>query len=97
MGNTNINLDEELKKKAKQAGINISGITEYAIKEKLNYKEITINTAEICHDCGREGPKEKASNVDEDPHAMTWLWPDEIWLCNICLRSRVRHVPVRHR
>ena len=97
MGNTNINLDEELKKKAKQACLNISAIAENAIREKLNYKEISISTDEECHDCGRPGPKETAKNIDKDPHAMTWLYPDEIWLCNVCLRRRFNAVAVRQR
>ncbi|KKK73384.1 hypothetical protein LCGC14_2894360 [marine sediment metagenome] len=94
---TNISIDNDLRKKAEQANLNISGLTEHAIKEKLNYKDVTISTDEACKDCGRPGPKEKASNINKDPHAMTWLYPDEIWLCNICLRRRYMQVHVGHR
>ena len=63
MGNTNINLDEELKTKAKQAGINISNLTERAIKDKLNVKEFQVSDNLICHECKRPGRQETIDDV----------------------------------
>ena len=63
MGNTNINLDEELKSQAKQAGINISDLTERAIKAKLNVREVQIGLEETCRICGKVGRKETIEDV----------------------------------
>jgi len=40
-----------------------------------------------CEFCGREGEKETKENLNKDPHALTWLWPDEKWICNDCLKN----------
>jgi len=28
----------------------------------------------------------------EDPKGLTWLWPDEKWICKSCLKRRMSHV-----
>ena len=91
MGNTNINVDEELKQKAKEVGINISALTEKAIKDKLGQKEVQIRDNDKCFFCGRIEKKATAQN----PIGLTWLYPDMKWICDTCLRSKIRHIPVR--
>lgn len=97
MGNTNINLNEELKKKAKQTGLNISALTEHAIKEKLGEKKVKPNETLKCQFCGRRGYRETAEEAllefqKNEPNALTWLWPDEKWICNSCLRRKMLSV-----
>ena len=52
---------------------------------------------EKCAFCGNEGEKETAKDVKpttntkdpvEHPTLLTWLWPDEKWICNNCLRNK---------
>src|SRR3990167_8390609 len=85
MGNTNINLDEDLKQKAKEAMINISAVTEKAIKDKLNIVEVVIKDA--CEFCGKDEVKaSKSTNYI----GLTWLCPDERWICESCLDKKKR-------
>jgi ribosomal protein L37AE/L43A len=101
MGNTNINIDDELKQKAKESCINISKITEQAIRDKLRIKEIQIKESLKCEFCGNEGVQETALDVETEtntkdelsnPTKLVWLYPDEKWICNSCLRRRARRV-----
>ena len=93
----NITIDEDIIKKAREQQLNVSEVTEKAIKDKLLIKDVQINLNEKCYICGFEGPKETAENVNENERAMTWLWPDEKWICNSCLKRKMAHVPVGHR
>lgn len=92
MGNTNINLDNELKAKAKEVGINISQLTEYAIKTKLGLQTVNLPTeeGERCKKCGRIETKAIREHTD----GLTWLCPDEIWVCDSCLKSAIRKIAV---
>lgn len=103
MGHTTITLDEELREKARLAQINISALTEDAIRKKLNLKEIDVSESLKCEFCGREGYIETAEMVKpttntidpvELPNALTWLCPDEKWICNKCLRIKAKMVSV---
>ena len=81
---TTITLDSEMKKKAKKLGINISALTERAIKEKAGMVEINMN-ADSCDFCHKEMLKASAKK----PHiGLTLIMPDEKWICHNCLRRR---------
>lgn len=89
----NITLDAELMSKAKEALINISAATEAAIKNRLNYKEIEIK--DKCEFCGREQPKAYVDARTDTYHdGLTWLCPDEKWICPSCLKYKSKNVPV---
>ena len=94
---TTITIDSDLRKQAKQAGINISALTERAIKDKINIKEVKIETK--CFFCGKDEPKayfEYPPNQPEIYHdGLTWLCPDEKWICSRCLRFKSRAAPPR--
>ena len=80
-----ITIDEGLHKQAKENYLNISGISEKALREKLNKKQIEVNISEDetkCAVCGKVEPKATKSNM----MGMTWLWPDERWVCKRCLK-----------
>ena len=86
---TNLSIPDDLVKLAKDAQINMSAVAEKAIKERLNIKEVRIK--DICEFCGRPEPKaSKATNYI----GLTWLCPDEKWICESCLDSKKRKVSV---
>ena len=100
---TSIRIDTDLRDKAKARMINISGLTEDAIRQKIGEIDVTIDEPLYCSDCGRKGEKETADKVQtivnikdkvRNPTDLVWLYPDERWICNSCLRRRVRQVPV---
>ena len=84
---TNISIDADLKARAKKRGYNITELTEDAIRAKLGVVEVEVDTSsdeEICKDCGKEQRKATA----DDMNGLTWLYPNEIWVCNNCLTRR---------
>lgn len=85
---TTLNIDNELLEEAKKNSYNVSEIAEKALRERLGKKEVEINeTVNACEFCGRELDKAKASNPNE---GLTWLYPDEKWICPKCLRRKSR-------
>ena len=85
---TNLTIEADVLKEAKQNFINISDAAERGIKEQLGKKEVEIDESiNACEFCGRELDKAKASNPNE---GLTWLWPDEKWICPNCLKFKSR-------
>ena len=87
---TNITIDTDLLKEAQDKKINLSATAEDAIKKRLDKREVTMKAKVVCEFCGKFEEKATA----DDPIGMTWLWPDEKWICDSCLRSKIRSVPV---
>ena len=89
---TMTSIDSELKKKAQEAKINISGLLEDVLRNKLEGNTTTIprEDGEKCQVCCRE--ERKATG--DDLVGLTWLIPDEIWICSNCLDSENRKVVV---
>ena len=92
---TTITIDSDLRKQAKEAMINISALTEQAIKDKLNVREVKESIK--CEFCGKDEPKawfEYLSNGTEVYHdGITWLCPNEKWICIKCLAFKSRCGP----
>ena len=87
--NVMTSIDSELHDKAKEALLNVSGITEWAIKQKLNQKEVIVQTdVENCEFCGREEQKATAKNLN----GMCWLENYRQWICTTCLRDKVKEI-----
>lgn len=81
----NVSVEDELMLKAKDKGINVSGITEQAIRDKLGYVETMIDTSVTnCEFCG----KEDRQATRDDLMGLTWLFPDERWICDSCLKRQ---------
>ncbi len=87
---TNLSIDEDIKKKSQQVGMDLSEVAERAFREKLKMKEIQIK--DICEFCGRE--EEKASKKT-GYIGLTWLCPDEKWICESCLAYKKRNAPIQ--
>jgi hypothetical protein len=83
MGNTNLNIDEELKERAKKKGVNMSSAAEEGIRNRIGYEQVDIQNPTRCEFCARPGERETRDNLGK---GLVWLWPDNKWLCNKCLR-----------
>ena len=78
--NVMITMDEELHKKAKERFLNISYEAEKAIRERLGKTQVEIDERiKNCEFCGKED-------------CLTWLYPDEKWICNSCLKAKSRNI-----
>ncbi len=80
---TNISIDPKLLKLAKEKKINVSQITEDSIKNAVGKTEVTMLQPTHCEFCNRE--MKKATR--DDLNGLTWLYPDERWICPSCLRN----------
>lgn len=93
---TSMNLEHELIEKSRRMGLNMSQVAESAIREKLGHVQVEIDTTtKICAFCGTEGERETADEVKtrkERADGMTWLWPNEVWICNKCLNFKKKGV-----
>ena len=88
---TSVSIDEALKKKAKEGMVEISAATEYGIKHKLNIKEVQIK--DVCEFCGKELPKAYIEHSTGRYHdGLTWICPDEKWICDGCLDYKKKNV-----
>ena len=84
---TTISIDAELIKQAQDKMLNISGLAEEAVRQKLNYKEVRIDILN-CEFCGRECSKAFVDKQGNYNDGLTWLCPDEKWICPHCLRTK---------
>lgn len=82
---TNVLLDDNDVEEAKKRGINISELTRDALKKKLGKEQVEIEHVENCEFCGKY--EEKASKENQYK-GLTWLYPDERWICESCLKSK---------
>lgn len=84
---TMTSIDGKVKKKAKEFGINISDFLESKLREKVEGKiQIEVNEPTKCDFCGKKGEKATRDNLT----GLTWLWPDEKWICDKCLKNKSR-------
>lgn len=83
-----VNVEEDLLERAKSEFINISEITEEAIKKRLNIKPVEIENSSKCSFCGRELEQANKNAMN----GLMWLWPDEKWICPPCLKVEISRV-----
>ena len=76
---TTLSVEESVLKEAKSKFLNLSAELEKALKEKLGKKQVEIPEGLKCEFCG-EGK------------ADSWLWPDEKWICDSCLKRKATNV-----
>ncbi len=88
---TTLNIEDDLLVEAKEKGINISEITKEAIMLKLKKQEVVVDLSiEACEFCGKKEEKGEHANSYK---GLTWLYPDEKWICNNCLLKEGRKIP----
>jgi len=80
-GHTMISVEVELIKQAKERCMNISEVCEKAIRDKLNNKIDVKEELRTCRFC----------SSTED---LTFLCPDEVWICPKCLKGEISKVSV---
>ena len=78
-----ITIEDDLIVEAKENFINISAVTEIAIREALGKKKVEIDKPDECWWCNRREDKATYNNL----MGMTWLYPDEKWICSGCLKN----------
>lgn len=84
---TSLNIEENVLIEAKKRGYNLSEIAEKALKTHMNIKDVEIDTkVEECEFCDR---KMRQATAD-DLNGLTWLYPDERWICPRCLTKMSR-------
>lgn len=82
-------IDAELHEEIKKKRLNVSEILETALNKELNKVRIEIDcNLRECGFCGRRG--EKATK--DDLKGLTWLWPDEKWICESCLKGKCANI-----
>ena len=86
---TTLTINDEVIKEAKERGINISQLTENALKREFGEVTFNTNDGSKCQFCNEEGIKATKENLT----GICWLWPDEMWICNKCLREKNKRVP----
>ena len=91
-----VSIDPELIEQAKQWELNVSALTERAIREQLNINADELTKLdEYCGFCNRREIKAHIDRTDCRERlvdGMTWLYPDEMWICKSCLESKKRNV-----
>jgi len=80
---TTISVEHDLIKQAQDRFLNISNITERAIREKLGRTEVEIIDGDTCEFCGVKCEKETRKKK-----GLIWLWPDEKWICPRCWKTK---------
>ena len=99
-------IDEDVHNMAKEKGINVSKVLDDSLRKELDLIEVKINTSlQRCEFCGSKGEGRQESADDVQPitntkhrlrneDLLTWLYPDERWICNSCLRRKIGKVPI---
>lgn len=109
-----VSIEDDLLKKAKDSGMNVSGEVEAALRKRFVTKNVDISIEPLkCEFCKQPGQRETADDVREsirkateakpkgsflptayaDQRKLTWLFPDEKWICNKCLLIKIKSVP----
>ncbi len=88
---TSVSIDEFMLEKAQKQRFNICDIANKAIKERVEgVIETDIKIKDKCEFCGVE--EDKASR-ENNYRGLTWLWPDERWICDKCLKVKGSRIP----
>ena len=86
---TTLNVEDDLMERAKEKGVNLSEAFEETLKNKLGEVDVVIKDSQgICDFCGRG---DRMATRD-DLTGLTWLYPDERWICEDCLLKKGRHL-----
>jgi len=86
----NITIDSATLEKVKEDKfLNMSAICEDALIKHLRIEKVDINkNVEACEFCG----KKMRQATPNDLNGLTWLYPDERWICPRCLLTKSRGI-----
>lgn len=90
MAHLNLSIAEDLIKKCREKEINISGTVDKLLRRflMLEKKDVVITNSQVCEFCNRQMRKA----TKQDLNGLTWLWPDERYICPDCLRQKSRRI-----
>lgn len=88
---TTLSVDNEIIEKAKKMGMNMSDVAEKAIAHETGEVKFNSNEGTKCEFCNREDIKATADSPDL---GLMWFWPDLKWICQSCLKTKSRNVPI---
>lgn len=86
---TTLSIDNDLLTQAKERELNVSKLAEEAIKEALGLTDVVIEEPSKCDFCNKE--MERATSINLN--GLTWLYPDERWICSRCLKVKCDSIP----
>lgn len=89
---TTITIESDLLKRAKNIGVNMSEVATKGIEKALGIQEVKIEESDICEFCKQKGVRETRDTINSRRDGLTWLYPDEMWICNRCLRTRINEI-----
>lgn len=90
---TSLNIDSYILDESKRRFFNVSDAVEKLLRDRLDEPSPQETEVLFCSVCNRELKKANNTNSTE-PDVLTWLCPDEIWICNRCLRYRYQNIYV---
>ena len=87
---TSISIDSTILTNAQKQHFNISEIANKALKERVeSVIEVDIKLSDRCEFCNRK--QERATPISLN--GLTWLYPDERWICDKCLKIKGSRIP----
>ena len=87
---TSMNIEADTIKQCRERFINMAGVCQKALDEALGKETIELNQEIVnCEFCGMKQEKAKVIN-GKATDGLTWLYPDEKWICSHCLATKTR-------
>jgi len=81
---TNLSIENDLLEKAKARQMNLSQVLEKALNNIICGKVDAKQEEKFCKSCGKSATETE----------LTFLCPEEIWICNHCLKGEINKVPI---
>lgn len=89
---TNLSIEQDVVERAKKAGLNMSAELERSLRDRLSTPiDNSPEEIKVCERCNRELDK-ATKDTANDLNKLTWLYPDEVWVCNRCLNKIFRSI-----
>lgn len=90
---TTLNIDSDLIAEAKEKGLNLSESAENGLKMAIGIQSVAIDRKiEKCEFCGKSEEKASCDIQLKYHEGLTWIYPEERWICSSCLRKRARKI-----
>jgi len=86
--NKMVSLDDDVVAKAKEKGLNVSAEANEALRKRVNMVSVDLPEDDKCEFCLVKGEKETRHTIGTSPSGLSWLCPDEMWICNKCLKNK---------